>query len=271
MAMLSCARCRASASAAVASCDQLRRFGRPVSVSCSASWRSRPMSISLCRATEAWLATVCSSCTSLGGEAAHLADAVVDGDPRRRSGRRSAAGRGRASSALRAADSARRHRRSTRSRSGSGPSSRPGAPMLAAVRLVGSAAATARPSDARHAVSPARRTAGPRRSRRAAGRAPAQHRGQHVVGRGGDVELPAEAEQPLQAGVPVGERGVGAVADHQHRAGGDQWHSGERAQAQGQQRHQARARPPAAAMPTPETRLRSADSGGLPSYQRMIM
>ncbi len=65
-----------------------------------------------------------------------------------------------------------------------------------------------------------------------------EHGGQHVVGLRRDAQLAAEPEQPLEAAVPVGERGVGAVARHQHHAGGDQRDGGDEAEAEGEQWHQ---------------------------------
>ena len=158
-----------------------------------------------------------------GREAAHLAHPVVHGE--RADGLAVVAQRGdaRASSALRDEQVRRRRRRRWPHQQrlaavAAGARSSPVARSASAgVELATRSPSYARHRDARR--SPNRMTSAV--SPRSSSRAWCSTEGSTSSDVGRDAELAAEPEQPLEAGVPVGQRGVGPVADHQHRAGGD--------------------------------------------------
>ena len=155
-------------------------------------------------------------------EAADLAQPVIDGErrrwsrPRRRSGARTAsrAPRARRKAAWRRDVGREQERRAGRR-----------SERLDQVRASASLAGVAgRPASRRSATgsvppprrSPSRSTSATSARNSCAGLARARPAARRRRGRA--VELPAEAEQPLQAGVPVGQGGVRAVGDHQDDA-----------------------------------------------------
>ena len=70
--------------------------------------------------------------------------------------------------------------------------------------------------------------------------------------------------------MPVGEGGVGAVADHQHDAGGEQGYGGERPEPQGEQRHQAEHGAAGGEADAGHHAAQPDERAGRPSYHRMI-